>query len=125
MIKELEALIDRYDPAALMCTSSSIDGNSLIEFCGYFERFGKPWCGMSRADLSGKKMEALRKAGCRLIYFGLESGSDRVLHTMDKGITSNQMADFIKQLHSNGIVSVPSLIIGAPGEERADFGKDN
>ena len=123
VIKELEALIDRYDPAVLVCRDHSLNGHNLIEFCGYFERFNKPWCGQSRADLSGKKIEALRRAGCRGIFFGLESGSDRTLRAMNKGITSKQMSDFIKRLHSNGILPAPSLIIGAPGEGRADFEK--
>ena len=123
VIKELSELIDRYDPAMLICTTSSLDGHSLIEFCGFVERFGKPWCAMSRAELPDKKMRALWKAGCRLLYFGLESGSDRVLQAMNKGITSNQMSEFIKRLDSKGILPVPSLIIGAPGEEEADFEK--
>jgi hypothetical protein len=122
-IKELEVLINRYDPAVLVCRDNSLDGHNLIEFCGYLERFNKPWCGESRADLSGKKIKALQKAGCRLIFFGLESGSDRTLSVMNKGITSKQMSDFIKRLHSSGILPVPSLIIGAPGEGRVDFKK--
>jgi hypothetical protein len=88
---------------------------------GYFEGFNKPWCGQSRADLSEKKIKALWKAGCRAIYFGLESGSDRTLRAMNKGITSKQMSNFIKRLHSSGIFPVPSLIIGAPGEGDVDF----
>ena len=123
MIKELEALIDQYDPAVLVCRDNSLNGHNLIEFCGYLERFNKPWCGMSRADLSGKKIQALRRAGCRVIFFGLESGSDRTLRAMNKGITSKQMSDFIKRLHSCGILPAPSLIIGAPGERRVDFEK--
>ena len=121
VIKELETVIDQYDPAVLVCRDHSLNGRNLIEFCGYFERFNKPWCGQSRADLSGKKIQALRRAGCRGIFFGLESGSDRILRAMNKGITSKQMSDFIKRLHSNGILPAPSLIIGAPGEGGADF----
>jgi radical SAM superfamily enzyme YgiQ (UPF0313 family) len=122
-IKELEAVIDRYAPAVLVCRDHTLNGRNLIEFCGYFERFNKSWCGQARADLSGKKIQALRKAGCRAIYFGLESGSDRVLSSMNKGITSKQMSDFIKRLHSNGILPGPSVIVGAPGEGTADFEK--
>ena len=55
------------------------------------------------------------------VFFGLESGSDRMLRAMNKGITSKQMSDFIKRLHSCGILPAPSLIIGAPGERKADF----
>lgn len=122
-IKELEVLIDRYDPKVLVCRDHSLNGTNLIEFCGYLERVNKPWGGQSRADLSEKKIQALGKAGCREIYFGLESGSDRTLSAMNKGITSKQMSDFIKRLHSNGILPAPSLIIGAPGEGSVDFEK--
>ena len=122
-IKELEVLIDRYDPKVLVCKDHTLNGRNLAEFCGYFKAFKKPWCGESRADLSGKKIEALRRAGCRLIYFGLESGSDTTLRRINKGITSKQMSDFIKRLHSNGILPSPSIIVGAPGERRVDFEK--
>lgn len=123
VIKELEVLIERYDPAVLVCRDHSLNGRNLIEFCGYFERFHKPWCGQSRADLPGKKIQALWKAGCRGIFFGLESASDQTLRAMNKGITSKQMSDFIKRLHSCGIWPAPSLVIGSPGEGRADFEK--
>jgi hypothetical protein len=120
-INELEVLIDRYDPKVLVCRDHSLNGRNLIEFCGYLERFEKPWCGQSRADLSSKQIQALWKAGCRGIFFGLESGSDRTLRAMNKGITSKQMSDFMKRLHSSGISLAPSLVIGAPGEGEADF----
>ena len=42
---------------------------------------------------------------------------------MNKGISSSQISDFIKRLHSNGILPAPSLIIGVPGEEKEDFEK--
>jgi hypothetical protein len=122
-VKELNMLIDRYDPSVLVCRDHSLNGRNLIEFCGYLESYNKPWCGQSRGDLSGKEIHALQKAGCRGIFFGLESGSDRTLRAMDKGITSKQMSDFIKRLHSSGILLAPSLVIGAPGEGEADFNK--
>ncbi len=123
VIKELQALIDRYDPAVLVCKDNSVSSHNLIQFCDHLKDIQKPWCGMSRPDLPGKDIKALYNAGCRGIYFGLESGSDRVLTSMNKGITSQQMSDFIKRLHSNGILPAPSLIVGAPGEEEADFEK--
>jgi hypothetical protein len=119
--KELEVLMDGYDPRALVCRDHSVHGRNLTEFCSSVERWKKPWCAQSRADLSEKKIKALWRAGCRAIYFGLESGSDRVLSAIDKGITSRQMSNFIRRLHSNGILPVPSLVVGAPGEGTADF----
>ncbi len=123
VIKEVAAVIDQHDPAALVCRDNSLKGRNLVEFCEYFRSFNKPWCGMSRADLSRAEIEALRKAGCRSIFFGLESGSDRTLSAINKGITSKQMSDFIKTLHSSGIAPAPSLMIGIPDEKPSDFEK--
>lgn len=122
-ISEFGSLIDLYDPPYLVCRDHSLNGHKLVEFCGFLERFHKPWCGQSRADLSGKQIQALGKAGCKLIYFGLESGSDRTLRALNKGITSKQLSDFTREMHSNGIMPVPSVIIGSPGERKSDFEK--
>ena len=78
---------------------------------------------MARADLSDKEIEALQKAGCRLIYFGLESGSDRVLSEINKGIDSRQMSRFIGELYDHDIMPAPSLFVGAPSETEDDFEK--
>ncbi|MFH0822529.1 MAG: radical SAM protein [Pseudomonadota bacterium] len=121
VIKELEILVDRYAPKVLVCRDNSINGDNLMEFCGSIERLGLPWCGMSRADLSGEQIEALGRARCRMIFFGLESGSDKTLRAVNKGITSQQMSDFIKRLYDAGIVPAPSIVVGAPGETRADY----
>lgn len=120
VIKEMETVIERYNPEVLVCRDHTLKGSNLTEFCLHFERFCKPWGGQTRADLSTRQIQALRRAGCRGLFFGLESGSDRMLSAMNKGITSKQMSDFIKELHSNGILLSPSLVIGFPGEGAAD-----
>jgi hypothetical protein len=122
-IKELEVLIHRYDPKVLVCRDNSLNGQNLNEFCGYLKRLNKPWGGMSRADLTGKEIDSLWRAGCRAIFFGLESGSEGTLRAINKGITTKQISDFIKMLHSCGVLPAPSLMIGTPGERRADFEK--
>jgi hypothetical protein len=123
VIRELETIVDHYDPKAFVCRDHSLNGRNLVEFSGYIKKFNKPWGGQSRADLSEKKIQLLQKAGCKGIFFGLESGSERVLRAMNKGITSKQMSDFIKRLHSNGIFAAPSLVIGLPEEKGIDFNK--
>ena len=123
VVEEIGELIDNYDPKMLVCRDNSINGKNLLEFCACFEKFKKPWIGMARADLSNKEIEALQNAGCRLIYFGLESGSDRVLSEISKGIDSRQMSRFIRELYDHDIMPAPSLFVGAPGETEDDFEK--
>lgn len=123
VVEEIEEIIVRYNPKMLVCRDNSINGNNLLEFCVKFEKFKKPWIGMARADLSSKEVEALQRAGCKLIYFGLESGSDRVLNEINKGISSKQMSKFIRTLKDNDIIPAPSLFVGSPGETENDFEK--
>jgi hypothetical protein len=123
VIQELEKLIHRYNPAMMVCSDNAVNGDNLIQFCTYFEEFRMPWGGMARADLSVGEIRKLSKAGCKTLYFGLESGSDRVLDEINKGIHSGQMSDFIKALFDHNIMPVPSLLVGAPGEREEDFDK--
>ena len=120
-LQEIEALIDRYNPEMLVCRDNCINGDNLLEFCDGFKNFKIPWVAMGRADLSDKEIEALQSAGCRFVYFGLESGSDRVLDQMNKGIDAKQMSDFIRTLFDHNIMPAPSLIVGTPGETEDDF----
>jgi len=122
-IQEIEALIERYNPEMLVCRDNSINGDNLLEFCAGFENVDVPWVAMGRADLSDAEIAALQKAGCRFLYFGLESGSDRVLDRINKGIDSKQMAHFIRTLSDHGIMPAPSLFVGAPGETEDDFAR--
>ena len=123
VIQEIGELIDQYKPKMLVCRDNSINGSNLIEFSTRFEKFKKPWAGMARADLSHKEIEVLQRSGCKFIYFGLESGSDRVLNEINKGIGSRQMSRFIRALHDHNIMPAPSLFVGAPGETEDDFEK--
>jgi len=121
VIQEIEELIDKYNPKMLVCRDNSINGNNLLELCTCFEKFKKPWAGMARADLSNKEIRVLQKSGCKFIYFGLESGSDRVLNEINKGIDSRQISDFIRALYDHNIMPAPSLFVGTPGETEDDF----
>ena len=123
VIQEIEELIDQYKPKMLVCRDNSINGKKLFEFSTHFEKFKKPWAGMARADLSNKEIKALRRSGCKFIYFGLESGSDRVLRDINKGIDTRQMSRLIRELCDNQIMPAPSLFVGAPGETEDDFKK--
>jgi len=122
-VKEIEELDRLYNPTMLVCRDNSINGHHLHEFCTRLENFQKPWAAMARADLEKKDLQSMHKAGCRLIYFGMESGSDHVLNKINKGIHSKQISTFIRNLYETNITPAPSLFVGAPGETEEDFKK--
>jgi radical SAM superfamily enzyme YgiQ (UPF0313 family) len=97
---------------------------------GWVERFAEalvvrgavvPFKCLSRVDLlSGPVVAALRRAGCRTVWVGAESGSQRVLDAMEKGTRVEQIEDAAERLHAAEIEVGFFLQFGYPGETRDD-----
>lgn len=62
----------------------------------------------------------LKGAGCIHIDIGAESGSDKILKQMKKGITVRQTRDAIAAIKKYGIHTGVTFIIGSPGETMED-----
>jgi len=77
----------------------------------------------SRADLLGKgdTLEALAASGLDTVWIGAESGSQRILDAMDKGITRAQIDTLVPRIRALGMRSAFFLQFGYPGETRADI----
>ena len=58
----------------------------------------------------------LKEVGLTAIYFGMESGSDRILKIMEKNATADDNLDAIKLCTEAGIFTIIQLVIGMPGE---------
>ena len=84
-----------------------------------------PFKCLSRADLLLRdgEVEALRRAGCRTVWMGAESGSQRVLDAMEKGIRVEQIVEATRRLHHEGIEVGFFLQFGYPGETRDDIAR--
>jgi anaerobic magnesium-protoporphyrin IX monomethyl ester cyclase len=72
---------------------------------------------VDRVDLDLLRLMAA--AGCRVISFGVESGSQAVLDNVKKGITVEQVEQAFAWCRQAGIKSAAHLILGLPGETRA------
>jgi len=88
-------------------------------------RFVIPFKCLSRADLLLKEgnIMHLKHSGCKTVWIGAESGSQRVLDAMEKGVTVDQIYTSSELLHKNGIQVGFFLQYGYPGETRADIEK--
>ncbi|GEO80116.1 B12-binding domain-containing radical SAM protein [Pararhodospirillum oryzae] len=73
------------------------------------------------ADFTAETLALMRKAGCVCLYWGLESGSDRVLARMDKGNDVAGSARTLTLSAEAGIRNHVFLIVGFPGETRTDL----
>ncbi|HXS37529.1 MAG TPA: radical SAM protein [Flavipsychrobacter sp.] len=79
----------------------------------------------SRADLllQENNIKALARAGCDNVWMGAESGSQKVLDAMDKGITTEQIAEATRLLKKNGIKPSFFIQFGYLGETKEDIDK--
>lgn len=65
-------------------------------------------------------IQGLHHKGCRMLRFGLESGSQRVLDLMNKGTEVSVAASILQKLHDVGILTHVYLMFGYLGETKAD-----
>lgn len=66
-------------------------------------------------------LEAVRKYTIGWIFFGLESGSDRILKRMGKGASVEQASAAVEECRDHGLKAAGSFIVGYPGETAGDY----
>ncbi len=80
-----------------------------------------PFKCLQRADLVNEKTAtALAKAGCKTVWLGAESGSQKILDAMDKGDSVQDIYNAARLLKANGIEVGFFLQFGYPGETWQD-----
>ncbi len=81
------------------------------------------WC-EARVDTMSKysdtTLAALRHAGCTMIFFGAESGSNWALKEMQKDITTEQTLQVAGRMHRFGIIPEFSFVVGNPQDPERD-----
>ncbi len=83
---------------------------------------GITWWGEGRIDTinkySDEDLRLMRKAGCKMIFFGAETGNDEILKQMNKGgtQTGQQIKEFAARLRPIGIIPEFSFVLGMPAE---------
>ena len=120
-------LIQNYQADALEFHDNNffVSEKRTAEFARLIQPHNIKWWGEARIDTMDKYSDAtlalLRDSGCKMIFFGAESGNDSVLKEMDKGgtQTAKQILSFAARLKKFNIVPEYSFVLGtpAPSEE--------
>jgi anaerobic magnesium-protoporphyrin IX monomethyl ester cyclase len=66
-------------------------------------------------------VNALKRAGCKIVWMGAESGSQKILNAMEKGTTVQQIRQAVRRLQDAGIEAALFLQFGYPGETWEDI----
>jgi len=81
-------------------------------------KIGVVWSCNAKANVPRKTLEVLKDNGLRLLLVGYESGNQKILHNIKKGLLVDVARRFTKDCHELGIVIHGTFILGLPGETK-------
>ena len=93
------------------------------EICDSLKSLQLPfvWGGQTRIGIFDEAdFRYMHDAGCRWLFFGVESGSPAILEKMNKRIAYGKIRQTFADCKKAGIVAIGSFIIGFPGETEED-----
>jgi anaerobic magnesium-protoporphyrin IX monomethyl ester cyclase len=121
VVAELRLLRERYAPDHLWFCDDilGLKSNWLVAWADAVVEAGvrTPFLCQTRADLmTDENVRALLRAGAREVWLGAESGSQRILDAMQKGISVQQTRRAVETLHRHGVGVGLFLQFGYVGE---------
>jgi radical SAM superfamily enzyme YgiQ (UPF0313 family) len=126
MIAEMRRVRETYGISSfeLVHDMFTVDRKRVVEFCEALleskEQF--TWGCSARTDCIDEELIALlARAGCRGIFFGIESGSPRMQKIIDKGLELNDSVERVRSCDKFKIKTAVSLMAGFPEETMADL----
>jgi len=127
VIEEMELLIDIYNAKEIIFRDDTFTVNRqrVEDLCDEIikrkihEKI--KWTCMSRVNLVDLELlQKMKKAGCWSMHFGIESGSQRLLDLIQKGIKLEQSRNAIKWARKAGIETKAFFMIGLPTETKEE-----
>lgn len=133
--KDIKYIKDKWGADAIEFHDNNffVSEKRVIEFAQLIKPEKMTWWGMARIDTMAKFKDStlalIREAGCKIIFFGAESGNNSILKQMDKGgtQTGEQIAQFAARMKKFDIIPEYSFVLGTPAptpkevEQQIDF----
>jgi radical SAM superfamily enzyme YgiQ (UPF0313 family) len=100
-----------------------------VEFSKLIQKENMVWWGEARIDTTDKykdeSLKLMRDAGCKMIFFGAETGNDTILKKMDKGGTQSgdQILRFAERIAKFDIIPEYSFVLGTPASTEAEVNR--
>jgi len=81
-------------------------------------KLGVTWSCNAKANVGYETLKVMRENGLRLLLVGYESGNQKILNNVKKGVRLDIARQFAKDCHALGITVHGTFILGLPGETR-------
>jgi len=88
------------------------------EIATHLGKLGMMWSCNARANVNYETLKTMRDNGLRLLLVGYESGNQRILDNIKKGIRLEEAREFTRNCQKLGITIHGTFILGLPGETR-------
>jgi radical SAM superfamily enzyme YgiQ (UPF0313 family) len=128
VIDELEYLIEKFKVSDISFVDDNftMQNERVLKLCEEIKKrnFSFEWGCSARVDqVSGGILKVMKSAGCRDLFFGIESASQHVLDLVRKRFKIQEAKKAVKTAEKIGIRTHCSFIIGLPGESAKSLKK--
>lgn len=126
ILEEIKHLVSNYSSKGIYFISDTftIHKKETEKLCELIneERIGIEWACDTRVDLLSRNLlRKMKAAGCKTIWFSVDSGSPRILEKINKGFTLHQTKQAFRLCRDEGIQTACSFFLGIPGETLKDM----
>lgn len=126
VINDLQELKKKYKSSLFHICDSSV--NSSVEYleglCNAFvqNKIRINWrASVKIGNIDRQILEKMKLSGCKSLFFGIESGSDRILGLMQKGFTAGQAQHALRMSAELGLENICSFVSGYIHEQQRDI----
>jgi radical SAM superfamily enzyme YgiQ (UPF0313 family) len=126
LVDEIGMLIEKYKVKEVFDDTGTFPvGNWLRRFAnlmierGYNEKI-RFSCNMRFGALAREDYRLMRKAGFRMLLFGLESASQRILDELNKGLTVEEIVDSCRKAKEAGLTVHVTIMFGYPNASKEE-----
>ena len=124
VFEEMEQLSRRFGTVHFYFADESVMPAAARSLALAIKDKGRPyrWFGEIRFEpaVDAQALEDMAAGGCAMLMFGLESGEQRVLDLMDKGIRAEHAAKILEWCKAAGIRAFVMFFVGFPSETRQE-----
>jgi radical SAM superfamily enzyme YgiQ (UPF0313 family) len=126
VVDEMELLRNEYAPDRIWFVDDvfTINHKWLREFRDHVlsRNLRIPYEIITRADrMNDEVISILKETGCFRVWIGAESGSQKIIDAMDRRVEVGMVGDMIRKTKAAGIEAGTFIMLGYPGETRADI----
>jgi radical SAM superfamily enzyme YgiQ (UPF0313 family) len=124
VVAEIEYMIEKFGTKGIYFREDlfTIPKKWVLEFCKLVKPLDIDWMCEAKVDtLNDEILKAMKGSGCKSLWFGIESSSDKTLKLIKKGFTFDDVKKGIDLCKKNGLFIGGAFMYGFPHETKEDI----